>query len=72
MSQTRVVRNFIKMTPGTLAGQSRAATPARFRTLGSQNHSPDGTFAGESKVATPVGCNWLGTGAGVGLGPSGG
>lgn len=56
MIYRRPARNFGKMTPGSLGGQSRVASPVNSRPLGAINRFPSGTFGGESRVATQVGC----------------
>ena len=57
MSIERLARNFLKMTPGSLAGDAKSATPVKSDTLGALRRIPAGTFGGESRVATPIGCN---------------
>lgn len=49
----RIIRNFVKMTPGTLGGQARATQPAMARPQGSRSRPARGTFGGQSRVASP-------------------
>jgi len=57
VSIERLARNYLKMTPGSLAGGAKASTPVRSNVIGALRRAPAGTFGGESRTATPVGCN---------------